>query len=230
MTKRILFILLAVFFGMRLQAQTDEKDGTTYVAAVPVVPGIGETKFTDVRDTENGPPWYYNYLYKTEGSDAYQRTQGRAVYYRLEMPMTGDVIIHNWNSLLGYSTIFVERLISEDHPESGIITEDVARFNEGDFLSPDFHPEDLGLPEYVSPGLAYLHLRNLPAGTYLIITAGYKYTNASQPNGKLRTNIIADLSPGIPDEPELMPEQPNNCPVQYRYDASGNRIKSLKKQ
>lgn len=79
------------------------------------------------------------YLYKTEGSDAYQRTQGRAVYYRLEMPMAGDVIIHNWNSLLGYSTIFVERLISESHPESGIITDDVARFNEGDFLSPDFH-------------------------------------------------------------------------------------------
>ena len=41
--------------------------------------------------------------------------------------------------------------------------------------------------------------------------------------------IIADLSPGIPDEPEILPEEPDNSPVWYQYDQSGNRIKTNKK-
>ena len=94
---------------------------------------------------------------------------------------------------------------------------------------PDFDPEKLGIPEGASHGLAYIHLKNLPAGTYFIITAGYKYMNGSVPNGELGITIIADLSPGIPDEPEILPEEPDNSPVWYQYDQSGNRIKTNKK-
>ena len=72
-------------------------------------------------------------------------------------------------------------------------------------------------------------MKNLPAGTYFIITAGYKYMNGSVPNGELGITIIADLSPGIPDEPEILPEEPDNSPVCYQYDQSGNRIKTNKK-
>ena len=41
MTKRIIFILLAVFWGLGLQAQTVEKDGTYYYDAIPVTFDIG---------------------------------------------------------------------------------------------------------------------------------------------------------------------------------------------
>ena len=51
MTKRIIFILLAVFWGLGLQAQTVEKDGTYYYDAIPVTFDIGKMIFTDVRDT-----------------------------------------------------------------------------------------------------------------------------------------------------------------------------------
>jgi len=230
MTKRIIFILLAVYWGLGLQAQTVEKDGTYYYDAIPVTFDTEKMTFTDVRDTRKVPPWYNSFIYIPRGSSHYQKTQGNSVFYRMEIPTSGDVIVHNWNSRMGFSSLFVYRLLSELQPDSNVNIEEVATFEEGDFLSPDFDPEELGIPEGVSPGLAYLHLKNLSAGTYFIITAGYKYSNASVPNGELRMNIIADLSPGIPDEPEILPEKPDNSPVWYQYDQSGNRTKTIKKQ
>ena len=53
--------------------------------------------------------------------------------------------------------------------------------------------------------------------------------NGSVPHGELGITIIDDLSPGIPDEPEILPEEPDNSPVCYQYDQSGNRIKTNKK-
>ena len=35
--------------------------------------------------------------------------------------------------------------------------------------------------------------------------------NGSVPNGELGITIIADLSPGIPDEPEILLEEPDNA-------------------
>lgn len=229
MTKRMILLLLAALFGLGLQAQTEEKDGTYYYDAIPVTLGIGKTTFTDMRDTRQSPPWYNNFIYQPRGSDHYKRTQGHAVFYRMEMPVSGDVIIHNWNSWLGYTTLFVYRLLSEIQPGSDMDIEDVATFEENDFLSPDFNIKELGIPDAFW-GLAYLHLKNLPAGTYYIVTAGYKYSNASVPDGKLRINIIADLPPNIPPEPEIKPAKPDTSLVQYHYDLSGNRIKTIKKQ
>ena len=81
---------------------------------------------------------------------------------------------------------------------------------------------------YASHGAAYLHIPNLPAGTYFLIAAGYKGSNGSVRNGKIKTTIIADLSSGIPEEPDMKPEEINTCPIQYQYDQSGNRIKTIK--
>lgn len=229
MTKRIIFILLAVFWGLGLQAQTVEKDGTYYYDAIPVTFDIGKMIFTDVRDTRKVPAWYNSFIYMPKGSSHYQKTQGNAVFYRMEIPASGNVIVHNWNSRMGFSSLFVYRLLSELQPDSDVNIEEVEIFEEGDFMSPDFDPEKLGIPEGASHGLAYIHLKNLPAGTYFIITAGYKYMNGSVPNGELGITIIADLSPGIPDEPEILPEEPDNSPVCYQYDQSGNRIKTNKK-
>lgn len=230
MTKRIILLLMLVLFGWESRAQTTEKDGTYYYDAILVTFDIGKTVFTDVRNTEKVPPWYNSFVYQPKGSSTYRRTQGRAVFYRMEIPVSGDVVVHNWNSCIGFSTLFVYRLLSEIEPDSDINIELVETFEERDFMSPDFIPEELGIPDGVSPGLAYLHLKNLPAGTYFIITAGYKYSNASVPDGILRTTIIADLSPGIPGEPEVKPEEPNDNPIQYQYDQSGNRIKTIKQQ
>lgn len=230
MTKRIILLLLAAFFGLGLQAQTEEKDGTCYSDAIPVTFGMGKTTFTDVRNTQILPPWYSTFTYQPIGSDTYQMTQGRAVFYRMEIPVSGDIIIHNWNSRLGFSTLFVYRILSEIQPGSGIEKETVAMFEERDCFSPDFDPDKLGIPEHASRGLAYLRLKNLSAGSYYIVTAGYKYYNGSVPNGELGITIIADLSPGIPPEPEIKPAKPDASPVQYHYDRSGNRIKTIKKE
>lgn len=96
-------------------------------------------------------------------------------------------------------------------------------------MDPDFDPISLGMPEGASLGQAYLSIPNLFAGTYYIVTAGYKYSNASIPNGTIQTTVIADLVPSIPDEPELKPERPNHSPIQYQYDESGNRVKTIQK-
>ena len=43
----------------------------------------------------------------------------------------------------------------------------------------------------------------------------------------IQTTVIADLVPSIPDEPNLKPESPNYSPIQYQYDNSGNRVKTI---
>lgn len=231
MTKRLILLLLTVFLGCGLQAQDAEKQGTSFQDAIPMSFSSGKSTFTDVRDTRYG---YFSCRYKAEGSDAYQYTKGGAVYYRMETSNSGDVIIHNWNSqLVGFSTIFLLKLVEpdeeEDWSEGELSFKRVAMFEEADFNEPGFNPVEEGIPSAMI-GYGYLHIRQLPPGVYYIVSAGYKYSNASVPNGLLRTTVIADLLPGIPDEPDLQPEFPNNNPVQYVYDASGNRIKTIKKQ
>ena len=126
MTKRIIFILLAVFWGLGLQAQTVEKDGTYYYDAIPVTFDIGKMIFTDVRDTRKVPPWYNSFIYMPKGSSHYQKTQGNAVFYRMEIPASGNVIVHNWNSRMGFSSLFVYRLLSS--PGCGVISLQTAAF------------------------------------------------------------------------------------------------------
>ena len=76
MTKRIIFILLAVFWGLGLQAQTVEKDGTYYYDAIPVTFDIGKMIFTDVRDTRKVPPWYNSFIYMLKGAAIIRRLKG----------------------------------------------------------------------------------------------------------------------------------------------------------
>lgn len=235
MTKRIILLLMLVLFGWESQAQTTGGSGTSYWDPIQVTFSAGKSTFADVHDTSTGPPWYYTCRYIPRDGDTYKYTQGRAIFYRMETSAAGDVIIHNWNSYrMGFSTIFLLRPAKpdemEDWSEGDLYFKRVAMFEEMDFMSPDFNPVELGMPEGSSLGLAYLRVRNLPAGTYYIVVAGYKYMNASVPNGQIGTTIIADLSPGIPGEPEVKPEEPNDCPAQYQYDQSGNRIKTIKKQ
>lgn len=235
MIQRILLSLLAALFGVGLQAQTIEETGGWYGGAIPVVCSPGKTTFADVRNTQVGPPWYSTCPYKPRESEEYKYTQGKAVFYRMETAAPGDVIIHNWNSRgVGYTTLFLLRPAlpgeTEDWYTGDFYLKRVATFEELDFMSPDFDPVALGMPEGASWGNAYLRVRNLPAGTYYIVAAGYKYSNASVPNGQLGTTIITELSTEAPGEPSLIPELPNNCPVQYNYDSSGNRTKNLKKQ
>lgn len=234
MTKKIILLLMMVLFEWELQAQTAKGNGTSYWDPVQVTFSAGKATFADVHDTSTGPPWYYRCrCLSKDGS--YQYTQGRAVHYQIELLAPGDLIIHNWNSFgVGFTTLFLlkpaESYETGEWLEGDLAFNRVATFEIGDFLSPDYHPEDFGIPEGVSDGRAYLHVHNLPAGIYNIVTAGYKYSNASVPNGILGTTIIADLSSSIPDEPEMKPEEPNDSPVQYQYDRSGNRIKTIKKQ
>lgn len=235
MIKRIIILLLAAFMIHELQAQTLEKYGTLYDDAIPVAFSKGKNVFTDLRDTSTGPPHYYPCRYVPRDGTTYSYTQGGAIFYQMELASAGDVIIHNWNSYrMGFSTIFLLRLTKsgekKDWSEGGYSFKRVLTFEPGDFMSEGFDPVELGMPEGASLGLAYIRVRNLPAGIYFIVTAGYKYMNGSVPNGKLGTTIIADLSSTIPDEPETTPEDPNNCPIQYQYDSSGNRIKTIKKQ
>ena len=234
MTKRIILLLMLVLFGWESQAQTTEGSGTSYWDPIQVTCSSGKATFEDVRDTSTGPPWYYQCRYIPRDGDTYEYTQGRAIYYRMETSASGDVIIHNWNSYrVGFSTIFLLRPVKpgemEDWSEGDLYFKRVATFEIGDCMSPDFNPEKLGIPEGVSLGLAYLRVRNLPAGTYYIVVAGFKGMNGSVPNGRLGTTNITDLSSIIPGEPEVMPEEPNDCPVQYQYDQSGNRIKTIKR-
>lgn len=233
MTKRIILLLMMVLLGWGAHAQTAEGRGTSYWDAIPVTFSTGKATFTDAHDTSTGPPWYYTGIYVPREGGNYKYTEGRAIYYRMEMLAEGDMIIHNWNDYgVGFTTIFLLRPTQpgekEDWSEGDLSFKRVATFEQMDFLNPDFHPEELGMPEGASLGHAYLHVPKLPAGTYYVVTAGYKYMNGSVPNGQLRTTFIADLPSGIPDEPDVKPLEPNHSPVQYRYDSSGNRIKTIK--
>lgn len=237
MIKRIIFLLLATLFGAGLQAQTTEteKEGTSYEDAIPITFSSGKATFTDLRNTSERPPHYYPAFYMRREDGTYSYTNGDAIFYRMDTSTQGDVIIHNWNSIwMGYSTLFLLRPTqpneTEDWSDGPMSIKRVATFEELDFMAPDFDPVELGMPEGSSFGLAYLRVRNLPAGTYYLVVAGYKYTNGSSRNGQLGTTIIADLAHEIPGEGDIKPEEPNNNPVQYQYDLSGNRTKTLLKQ
>ena len=70
----------------------------------------------------------------------------------------------------------------------------------------------------------------LPAGIYYIIAGGWKGGNMGVADGNIRTTLIANFSNAVPPEAPLLPESVNLSPVQYKYDLSGNRIKTIKKQ
>ena len=236
MTKRILFLLVAALFALALPAQTEEYTGRFYDEAIPVAFSSGKTIFTDLRNTAERPSSYYYYYYRyiPLGSTTYKYTGGKALYYKMELSTSGNVVIHNWNSTgVGYTSLFLLRPTKpgeeEDWSEGDLSLKWVASFEELDFLNPDFNMEELGIPPNYW-GYAYLNVRNLPAGTYYVVTAGYKYSNASVPDGELGITIIADLASDIPSEPVLKPEEDNNSPVQYHYDLSGNRTKTTIKQ
>ena len=237
---RIQLIVLTLLYGMTVQAQTIEKYGTFFNDAIPVVLSGNRSIFTDKRNTDEKPSvkhYYYNFRYIPLQGNEYSYTQGKAVYYQLDLPLPGNLIIHNWKTDYsagpGYTTLHVLRKTqkgeTEDWSEGELSFKWVATFEEHDFMDPGFDPISLGMPERASSGQAYLSIPNLSTGTYYIVTAGYKYSNSSIPNGIIQTTVIADLVPSIPDEPELKPEKPNYSPMQYQYDESGNRVKTIQK-
>lgn len=234
MIKRIIFLLLAVLLGLGLQAQTVQKPGGYYTNAIPVSFSPGKSTFTDVRDTREGLPWYYYFIFIPKAGGDLHRTQGNAVYYKMDLATSGNLIIHNWNSMyMGFTTLFLLRPAKPDETpdwtDGNYSLKRVMSFEENEFTSPEYNPEEIGFPPDSFLGYAYLRARNLSAGTYYVVSAGYKYSNGSSPNGNLCTTIIADLSDEIPGEGDIKPEEPNNNPVQYQYDLSGNRIKTILK-
>ena len=238
--KRIQLIVLALLYGLAARAQTTEKYGTFFDDAIPITLSGNKSTFTDRRNTDKKPSgshFYYIFRYIPSQGSEYRYTQGKAVYYQLDLPLPGNLIIHNWKTDYsagpGYTTLHVLRKTqkgeTEDWSEGELSFKWVATFEEHDFMDPGFDPISLGMPEGASSGQAYLSIPNLSTGTYYIVTAGYKYSNGSIPNGTIQTTVIADLVPSIPDEPELKPERPNYSPIHYQYDASGNRVKTIQK-
>ena len=227
MKKRIIFfIVMASLIYSGLFAQSPPKNGIGFLDAIPVTFSAGQSSFTDTRNTSE--PAYGQYRYFSPRTGSYEITDGCAVYYRLQTTASGDIRIHNWDSETAFTTLFlVAPLHPGDESEWGYNSDamyTVAMFDRGDTY--DF--DEAGIPEYASHGAAYLHIPNLPAGTCFLIAAGYKGSNGSVRNGKIKTTIIADLSSGIPEEPDMKPEEINTCPIQYQYDQSGNRIKTIK--
>lgn len=222
--KRVQLIVLTLFYGLTMQAQTIEKYGTFFNDAIPVVLSGNKSIFTDERNTDEKPPgthYYYNFRYIPPQGNEYRYTQGKAVYYQLDLSSPGNLIIHNWKTDYsagpGFTTLYVLKKAQEgeagDWSEGERSFKWVATFEEHDFLNPDFDPISLGMPEGASLGQAYLSIPNLSTGTYYIVTAGYKYSNGSILNGIIQTTVVADLVPSIPDEPDLKPESPNYSPI-----------------
>lgn len=227
MKKRIiLFIVMASLICSGVFAQNPPKHGLGFIDAIPITLSVGKSSFSDTRNTSEAAYGQYRYLSPRTGT--YEVTEGCAVYYRLQTTANGDIKIHNWGSETAFTTLFlVAPIHPNEEPEWGYNSDamyTVAMFERGDTY--DF--DEVGIPEHVSHGTAYLHVSNLPAGTYFIIAAGYKGSNGSVRNGNIQTNVIADLHYGIPEEPEMKPQKPNNCPMQYQYDLSGNRRKTIK--
>src|SRR3712207_5857276 len=80
MMKRVLFLLLAALFALKLQAQTDLNCGISYEYAVPVTFSSGKTTFTDIRDTRVAPPYYAPYRYVPRDDTVYRyRSEERRV-------------------------------------------------------------------------------------------------------------------------------------------------------
>lgn len=64
--KRVQLIVLTLFYGLTMQAQTIEKYGTFFDDAIPVVLSGNRSIFTDKRNTGEKPPgayYYYNFRY-----------------------------------------------------------------------------------------------------------------------------------------------------------------------
>lgn len=230
MKKRIIFFIMAAFllcFG--IYAQEVPKYGTSFMDAISVTPSLGYSVFTDIRDTErNSSPFYSTYVYRLPTTGQYQWTEGRVVFYRLQTTTKGEVTIHNWGSNLGYTTLFLVRPIDLD-VVPGVeyncdSVSNVAMSYEWSFYDLD----KLGAPDNALSGQGYVHVSDLPAGIYYIIVGGYQGGNAPIYNGKICTTIQATMPYSLPDEPENKPEETNNSPIQYRYNASGNRIQTIK--
>lgn len=230
MKKRILFFIVMLFFlSSVIYAQDSAKNGSWIGDAIPVVFAPGQYTFTDTRNTTEYR-LYDGYGYRSPETGEVVWTEGGAVYYRLQTETMGDIIINNWDSDTAFTTLFLVTPIDQSKEPIDDLTcnlvRDVAMIYPGDFRDMELPSE---LPEIASPGHAYLHVSDLPAGVYYIISAGYKWYNASRPDGNVRTNITLKLQKQIPGEPDVKPIEPNNSPIQYQYDQSGNRIKTIKK-
>lgn len=227
--QNLFFILMAFILCSGMHAQEQEKDGSSLPNATPITFSSGQVSFTDVRNTEEGPPWYYIYEYCSPSSGQYRWTEGRVVFYRFETKTKGDFIIHNWGSGLGGTNLFLATPLDPSTPpepdEYNYPVNMVAMSEAGSYHILD----ELNAPEYALETQGYIHIHDLPAGIYYIITGGYKASNASSRNGIIRTTITGSLAGETPEDPGLQPEHPNNNPVQYQYDLSGNRIKTIKK-
>ena len=98
---RIQLIVLTLLYGMTVQAQTIEKYGTFFNDAIPVVLSGNRSIFTDKRNTDEKLSWthyYYKFRYIPLQGNEYSYTQGKAVYYQLDLPLPGNLIIHNWKT------------------------------------------------------------------------------------------------------------------------------------
>lgn len=231
MKKRNLFFILTAFIlcsGMR--AQELVKDGTSFLKAIPVTYSSGQVSFTDMRNTLEGPPWYYKYTYYSPSAGQDKRTDGNVIYYRLVTKTTGDFIIHHWDSELGGTSLLLvtPRDLSMQPDPNGynypVYMVDCSEA--GTYCNLD----GLNAPPYAMPTQGYIHVPDLPAGVYYIISSGYKATNSSPRDGNICTTIIGSMSSETPEDPGLQPEHPNNSTVQYQYDLSGNRTKTIKKK
>ena len=114
--KRIQLIILTLLYGLAVQAQTTEKYGTFFDDAIPITISGNKSTFTDKRNTDEKPPGahYYNiFHYIPPQGNEYRYTQGRAVYYQLNLPSPGNLIIHNWKTDYsagpGFTTLHVLR-------------------------------------------------------------------------------------------------------------------------
>lgn len=147
--KRIQLIVLALLYGLAARAQTTEKYGTFFDDAIPITLSGNKSTFTDRRNTDKKPSgshFYYIFRYIPPQGSEYRYTQGKAVYYQLDLPLPGNLIIHNWKTDYsagpGYTTLHVLRKTqkgeTEDWSEGELSFKWVATFEEHDFMDPGF--------------------------------------------------------------------------------------------
>lgn len=199
----LLYLILTVFFGSISQAQSP---GSSFKEAIPVEFSSENTVFTDTKDTRDYD--YYNYQYRLEENGKFTYTDGSVVFYRLQITEEESITIHNWGSpTLGFSTIFLvepkDPTVIPDYEYNCDFVTDVALSKMGD----RYDLEKLNAPTDACEGQGYIHLERLPAGTYYIITGGYKGSNGSMNNGLLRTTVILGSNSTDPEKPD--PEEPD---------------------
>lgn len=205
-----------------------EKDGSSYYNAIPIEIRDHRFSFSDMRNTATVSGAYAPY-YQQLSDDSYEWTDGKVVYYRFETTRTGDFIIHNWGSDLNCTNLFlvspVDPSIRPEPMSFSYPVFTVEAFESGDF----YDPVDLYAPEYARGMQGYIHAQDLPAGVYYIIAGGYKGGNMGVRDGNIRTTLVASLNYEMPPEPPLLPDYANVSTIQYQYDLSGNRIKTILK-